>query len=425
MDRKLEKKPWFVKHRLAILSGVALLSVITYSLAMSSGGQKLRIDAERIGVSQVTYGEFKEFIPIIGIVEPEKTIYLDVVQGGRVEEIFVEDGQQIAKGELIVRLSNDSLVQSSINNESLFIENMSSLRERQFTLTTQQLNLREQLLDYNFQINQLEIDLERQEGISKHNKNLISQSQLEDNKNRLKYNKDKRDILIKRIDLEDELRETQLSQIQDSILQVDKNLDLIKQTLDSLNVRSPISGQLSTLRVELGRSILQGENIGKIDILDSFKVRAEIDQFYISKVSIGQFGEFRFDGKKHDIKISKIYPQVINDVFTVDFEFVGDSGVGIKPGQSVQINLSFGDEERVLLLSKGSYYRDTGGRWVYVLGDDGMSAYKREIRIGRQNSQNFELVEGLEVGDWIITSGYGSFNEAEKLILSKKVTEIN
>ena len=392
---------------------------------MGSGGQKLRVDADRIGVSQVTYGEFKEFIPIIGIVEPVKTVYLDVVQGGRVEEIFVEDGQQVEKGDLIVRLSNDSLVQSSINNESRFIENMNSLRERQFRLTTQQLNLREQLLDYDFQVTQIDNDLNRLEGISKANKNSVSQSELEDTKNRLEYNKSKRDILIKRIDLEDKLREPQLVQIQDSIKQVEKNLGLIKQTLDSLNVRSPITGQLSTLRAELGRSILQGENIGQIDILDSFKVRAEIDQFYISKVSVGLAGEFVFDGKKHEIRISKIYPEVVDDVFAVDFEFVGDSGVGIKPGQSLQINLGFGDQERALLLSKGSYYRDTGGRWVYVLGTDGMSAYKKEIRLGRQNSQNFELVEGLKAGDWIITSGYGSFNEADNLILSKKVSEIN
>jgi HlyD family secretion protein len=252
-------------------------------------------------------------------------------------------------------------------------------------------------------------------------KTVISEVQFELIADELAYRKSKREILHARIAQEKTLREQQLAQVDETIAQVNHNLQVLGETLENLNVRAPISGHLSTLKVELGQNIRQGDNIGQIDLLHSLKIRADVDQHYISKVALGQLGNFSFDDQRHELKIEKIYPEVSNEVFEVDMAFATDIPDGLKRGQSIQINLSLSGAVDARVLSKGSFYRTTGGRWVFRVTDDGSHAVRTDIRVGRQNPRYLELLEGLDAGDVVITSSYDAYGGVDELEFAESI----
>jgi HlyD family secretion protein len=421
MDRPIEKKRWPISRLVLIIGICAITIFLLYQVLSRSGKTRLKVDTSRMTVSQVKYGEFQEYYPFDGTVVPETSVYLDVEQGGRVEEIFVEGGQPIKKGDLILRFSNDSLQRSSIEAETRLLENLNNLKNTQITIAQTKLNRKEELLNLNYQIQDLEKKFKRYEVLRKENI-VISEEQYESVRDELKYMKDKRDLLEERIRQEDILNDNQLEQANSSIKRTNLSMDLLEKSVKSLEVRAPISGHLSSINAEIGQNIGPGQRIGQIDVLDSFKIRAGIDQYYISKVAVGTRGKFSLDGVTYEAEVKKTYPEVINNVFTVDVGFVGELPKGIKRGQVLTIELSFGEPGQSLMVTKGGFYQQTSGRWVYLISEDRKKAYRANIRLGRQNPRYVEILEGLKEGDWVITSGYDTFKEADILIFNEPLS---
>jgi HlyD family secretion protein len=368
-------------------------------------------------ISKVEYGEFLEYYPFEGTVVPVTSVYLDVETGGLVDEIFAEGGKYIEKGDLILSFSNDSLQRSFIEAETRLLNNLNSLKNTQITIAQTKLTRKEQLLNLNYEIQELEKKFERYEVLKMENI-AISEEEYELVRDQLIYMKDKRDLLQERIEQENILSDSQLEQAKSSIERTNLSLDLLEKSVKSLKVRAPISGYLSSIEAEIGQSIPSGKRIGQIDLLDNLKIRIEVDQYYISKVSVGTRGRFTLDEQTYEVEVNKIYPEVQNNVFEADTKFVGEPPEGIKRGQTLTIQLSFSEPEKSLMLAKGGFYQETGGRWVYLISEDQKTAYRADVRLGRQNPRYVEILEGLKEGDWVITSGYDTFNEVDELLFN-------
>ena len=338
-------------------------------------------------------------------------------QAAGVDEIFVEGGKYIQKGDLILRFSNATLQRTSIDSENLLLKNLDELRNTQINIAQNKLNLKDALLDLNYQILDLEKKYNRYKVLMTEN-SVISEQDFETVRDELSFRKDKRDLLKERIRQEDILGEIQLEQANKSIERLDRSLELLSKTVESLEVRAPISGYLSTIDAEIGQTIAQGQRIGQIDLLDKLKVSVRIDQYYISKVAVGTKGKFSLEGNTYEVDVTKIYPEVTDNVFVADMAFLGEPPKGIKRGQTLTIELSFSAPEKSLMVKKGGFYQQTGGRWAYLISEDRKSAYRTDIRLGRQNPRYVEILEGLKEGDWVITSGYDSYKEADSLIFT-------
>lgn len=398
--------------------GVGVLALVY--LVATSGTTRLNIESSRLSVAQVQEGEFQEYVPINGTVQPMTTVYLDLEEGGIVEKIYVEGGNPIKKGELILSFSNTAAQKQNIETETRLLENLNLLRNSKITLTQSNLMLKDQLLDLNHKIVEQEKTFKRFERLVDRPNPEISREAFETARDLLKYYKDKRALLEERIRQEKILEVQQNAQIESSIERVERNLEILAKIIDSLEVRAPIDGHLSTLSAEIGQSFQRGERIGQIDQLDSFKVRADVDQYYISKVAIGQHGTFEFDGRTHRLEIVKIYPEVTEGLFQVDMSF-DEVPSGIKRGQTLRIDLSLSEVKRTNIVAKGAFYKHTNGRWAYRVAADGRSARRTNIVVGRQNPQSVEVLEGLVPGDWILTSGYESFNNVDELTFPEAI----
>ena len=390
-----------------------------WQVLSQSGKSRLRVDPARITVSRVENGEFLEYYPSSGWVEPEISYYLDVEQGGRVDEILAEGGLFVNKGDLILRLSNVALQRQNIETEMRLMENLDRQQNTQFARTSNKLVMREALLDLEYQILDLEKRYKRYKALTEQGKNNIAREQFEAVRDELEYRKNRRDLLKERIRVEDKLSEQQLELADKSIDRVSVSLDLLNQIAASMDVRAPITGHLSSISAEIGQNILPGQRIGQIDILDKFKLRVEIDQYYLNRVDIGTRGKFELDGKTHAVTVKKVYPEVINNIFNVDMTFVDEPPPGLRRGQELTVELSFGEPSQSLMVGKGGFYQQTSGRWAYLIAADGLSAFRTDIRLGRQNPRYVEILDGLREGDWIITSGYDSFNEVDELIFNE------
>lgn len=419
MDRPIEKKKWPAKRIVPIVLSVSGLLLVAFLITGKSSGTRLAVDSERISVTQVIEGEFEEYIPITGKVQPQTSVFLDLEEGGIVEEIYIESGNAIKEGDLILSFSNTNLQKQNIDSETRILENLDRLRNSKISLTEKNLLLKDQLLDLSYQILELKKTVDRYEILYKNPNTPLERDKYETARDRLTYLTNKKILLEERIRQESILRVQQSEQVDASIIRVNKSLIVLAHIADGLNVSAPISGYLSSMSAEIGQSFQRGQRIGQIDQLDSFKVRAQIDQFYISKVDIGQSGTFSFDNEIYPLRVSKIYTEVTNDSFQVDMEFVGLRAQGIKRGQTLQIDLSLSEVKTTKLVSKGGYFRHTNGRWVYLVSPDGLSARKLSVVAGRHNPQSFEIVEGLEIGDWIVSSSYDMFGDADELEFSE------
>ncbi|MGW8368724.1 MAG: efflux RND transporter periplasmic adaptor subunit [Gammaproteobacteria bacterium] len=414
MDRVLERKRGPGTRSIVFALLIVLTLALIYLLVTRSGESRLRIDPTRMTTAEVTLGQFREYYPSDGRVEPVKTVYLDIEEGGRVEEVFVEGGQYVEAGDLILRFSNATLQRSSIDTETRLVENLNALRNTQINLATSSLLLRDQLLDVEYRIHDLEKTSERYEAV---NDLAVTREVYERALDELAYLRDKRALLIERIEREDQLAELQLAQADRSIERLNLSLELLTSVLESLDVRAPISGFLSNVNAELGQNINRGQRIGQIDILDDYKISVSIDQYYISRVEVGTRGRFDLDGATYDVVVEKLFPEVdlASNTFTVDVAFAGEVPPNLRRGQRVTVEMSFGEPEESLMVARGGFYQQTSGRWVYLISEDRKSARRVPIRLGRQNPRFVEVLEGLKPGDWIITSSYDAFNEVDEL----------
>ncbi len=412
MDRPIERKR-FPPARIALLAGAVLILAGMLFLATRSGASTLRVEPTRLTTAIVEHGEFRDYYPVDGRVEPATTVYLDVQEGGRVDEILVPGGHPIAKGELIMRLSNANLQRSAIETEARLIENLDLARNTQLARTQSSLLLKDALIDLEHQITEIENRHARYRRLEA--EGAISKEVGESTRNDLARLNGKRQLLKQRIAQEEVLGRNQITQAKESIERLTLSLELLRRIVDSLEVRAPIDGFLSSIDAEIGENIVPGRRIGQIDQLDAFKLRARIDQYYLSRVEVGTPGKIELGGKTYAVAVKRIYPEVVSDAFTVDIDFAGAPPPGLRRGQRLTIELSFGASTQSLIVERGGFVQHSGGRWVYLIAEDGRSARRAPVRFGRQNPRYLEVLEGLRPNDRIVTSSYTTFNDVDEL----------
>ncbi len=417
MDRKIKKKLWTPK-RIGMAGGGGLLVLfILYSFIFGDTSSKLNVEAEKITISEVSRGPFQEFIPVNGSVLPIETFYLDAIEGGRVERLFVDAGTFVKKGDPILRLANTNLQLDVMYREALSYEQINNAQNRRLAIEQNSISVRSQLAEVEYQVQRTKLSFDRDSVLRV--KNLISSEEFRRTKDEYEYWIGRRVLAVENFRQDSLLRVNQLTQLESSIDRLEMNLEMVKRSVDNLTLRAPISGQLTSLNAEIGQSKSSGQRLGQIDVLDNFKVRAAIDEFYIARINIGQEGEFDLAGNTFRLIIKKVYPEVRDGRFEVDMEFTGKPPQGIRRGQTLQIRLELGDLSEATLLARGGFYQRTGGQWVYILDPSGENATKRSIKLGRQNPQVFEVIEGLQPGEQVITSSYDNFGDIDKLILKK------
>lgn len=418
MDRVIAKKKWNKKRITTVAGIVALILLIAGSFFFTSGASKLNVDIERLSISEVKKGSFQENIPVNGIVLPQTTIYLDAMEGGRVEEKFVDDGTVMKKGQPILRLSNTDLQLSLVNQETSvynLLTQMQIARNAAQQNTTTKLN---QMADVEQQFK----EAERIYNLDKHlfEQKAIGSQEFKQAENNYKYLLGKVQ-LTKQILEQDSISNTQqMSQARQSFEGSQNALSVMRQKVGDLIVRAPVDGQLTSLDAEVGQNKNKGERLGQIDVLDGYKVRVDVDEHYISRIFPGLKGSFSFADGTYELEIKKVYTQVVNGRFQVDMEFVNKVPKGIRRGQSLQILLALSDERQALLLPKGGFYQQTGGNWIYKLSQDGSKAYRVNIQLGNQNTDYYEVVDGLQAGDKVVTSSYENYGDMQELILKNR-----
>ncbi len=416
MDRKIEKKI-FTPKKIALYSlGGIFVVFIVYNLIFGDSSKKLNVETERITISTVQNGPFQEFTPITGSVQPIETFQLDVSDGGRVMRKFVEEGAFLQTGDPIILLDNAQLRLSIIYNEANVFQQINNLRSTRLSFQQSKLDLQARLLAIDRDIREQKRSFETNKKLFE--KNLISENEYLDSKDQFEYLLNYKALTMETFKADSVMRGQQIQQLEKSVATLEGNLDITKQQLENLTVKAPISGQLTALNAEIGESISQGENVGQIDKVDSFKVRATIDEHWIARVSRDQFGEFTFNGKEYKLIVKTVFPQVTEGTFQVDMLFVDEVPEGIRRGQTVHIKLELGELSEAVFVDRGGFYQTTGGQWIFVVDESGEFAIKRNIRLGRQNTQSFEVLSGLKPGEKVITSSYDNYGDVEKLILN-------
>ncbi len=421
MDKAIGKKTLPVR-RWVVLGAAALFAlVVGWQVLSRTGSSRLSVDAARVTTALVRRGEFLEYYPFDGTVEPDTSVYLDVDEGGRVEEIFVEGGAHVEKGDLILRFSNATLQRNAIDTETQLLENLDIQRNTQFNRAQSALLLKETLLDLDHQSLDVQNRFRRYAALMKDGSNVISKETFETTRNELRYLRNKRSLMAERIRQEDILSRNQIAQAKESIERLNTSMELLDRIVKSLEVRAPISGYLSTIDAEVGQNIPRGQRIGQIDLLDRFKIRLRIDQFYISRVQLGTIGHLSLDGRDYEVKVRKIYPEVKDNAFEADVVFADAVPGTLKRGQTLTVELSFGSPSKSLTVAKGGFFQHTAGRWVYLVSADGRSARRVAVRLGRQNPREVEVLEGLKEGDRIVSSSYDTFNDVDELKFSASI----
>lgn len=415
MDKKIEKKRWSVQKIGLYVLGLAAAVFLFTAIYRDAGTSRLNVEQERLLTDTINHGVFKEYITLFGVVEPIKTVYLDAIESGRVEEVMLENGAMVEKGQEIMRLSNLDLQLNVLNQEAQVVNQINDIRQTSILMDQQSLNLKELALDIQFRIDLFEKRTARNSLLFQDS--IISQVDFEETQDEYEHLVRRAALLEKTIEKDSLFQIMQQNQMTTTLDLMKRNLEFAKNSLDNLTIKAPISGQVSSLDSELGQLINRGERIAQIDILDNFKIRAQIDEYYISRIFPNQKGSFVMDGRTYTLTVNKIYPEVTNGTFEVDMLFEGEQPGNIKRGQSISLKLSLSDETQATLLAKGGFYQTTGGNWVYVLDANGGVARKRDIRVGRQNPNYYEVLEGLNDGDIVIVSSYENFGDKDELVL--------
>lgn len=412
MDRKIVPQRNPLKRIALLLVGLSLLALLGYWLFAGPSGKALSVTTDRIAISTVRSGIFEDFIPIRGRVTPAKTVYLDAVEGGRVERILVEDGASLKAGDLIVELSNASLQLSVLGNEASVAEQLNNMRSIELSLEQNRLEHKRNLVDIRYQIKLLSRQVSREQELVK--TGAVSQSAFDDTHDTLDWYKSRLALTLESQQSDARMQEEQLVFLKDTTKRLEGNLAISRKNLDNMNVKAPVDGTLSGFNVEVGQSIGRGERLGQIDTPNDYKVTAFIDEFYLGRVDIGQQASY----DNYAMVVSKIYPQVQNGQFEVDFKFTQAQPADIRRGQTIQTKLTLGDASEALLIPNGAFYQDTGGNWIFVVTQDGNQAIRRTVRLGRRNSRFIEVIEGLEVGEKVVTSPYTSYQDMALLKLN-------
>jgi HlyD family secretion protein len=413
MDRPIKKKR-FTPQRIALALGIIAFLVFAVNTLLNGSQSSLNVNREKISISKVERGVFDEFIVVTGVVQPLKTYQLDAIEGGYVAQKLLDGGATVRQGDLILKLENQRLTMDFVNRETEMYRLINELENTKLRLKQDKFALRRTLSELDFQIQQAKFDHDRNSKL--YADKVISQQEWERTKITYERLSGQRDIEIENQKFQEENSLVQIKQLEGTLDRTRMNLQMMKQNLENLSVKAPVSGLLSRVDVEIGASITAGQNIGQIDDLNGFKMRVEVDEHYISRIFPGLEGSFDFNGGAIRLTVSKVYPEVRNGRFEVDmvFEKIPE---GIRRGQSVPVRLQLGKPAEATLLATGGFFSDTGGNWVYVLSSDGSKANKRNISLGRKNPQFFEVLSGLEPGEQVITSSYENFGDKDILNL--------
>ena len=420
MDIRIEKKKGlralFTKRGIPYLAGALFLLFVVW-LLVRDNSSTLRVDARTISVGTVARGEFNDYIRVTGQVQPITTVQLSPLEAGIVERLVVEEGASVRKGDVLVELSNTSLTLEILNSEAELAEKQNILRNTLISMEQQKLDLRLDKV-------QLDLDVERkrrtwQQNEELYRSNLIAREDWLQSKEDYELAERKRELNIER-QIQDSLyRTVQIEQMEDNLANMKRNMELIRQRIGNLQVKSPIDGEVGLLDVVLGQSVTSGQKIGQVNDLSDYKVEAEIDESYIDRVRAGLDATFERQDTAFTMRLRKVYPEVRNGQFRADFTFVGAHPRNIRSGLTYYLHLELGQPTDAVIIPRGSFYQSTGGAWIYVVAPEGDRAYKRPIRIGRQNPQYYEVLEGLEPGERVIVSGYENYGANDVLILNK------
>lgn len=414
MDRAIDPRPTRRKRLIALgcVGGLALLLVIVWATSFTTS--RVRVEEAKVQIGTVEKGLFREFIPVTGTVQPIQTVFLDAPEGGTVKQRFVEDGHMVKAGEAIIELSNPQLHMDAINREAQLLDQQNNLRNTRLAMDQQTTRLKDEQLNLEKDLKRLERDQRIDERLAKDS--LLAQNTFLGNTENLQYMREKRKLVAANVRSDSLFRLSQVGSITNNLALIDQNLKFLRDNLQNLVIKAPIDGQLSGLSVELGQTKQRGERIAQIDVLDGFKVRARIPEHYVSRISIGLHGTFTHAGKEHAIEIFKVYPEVSNGEFDVDLRFVEAAPAGIRRGQTFQVRLQLSEDMEAVMVPRGPFFQDTGGQWVYVIDAEG-TATKRAVKLGRQNPDMYEVLEGLQPGDRVVTSRYNAFNDADELLI--------
>jgi len=415
MDIQLEKKKGLrPKHYGYIALGLLLLFV-GWKLLFGTSISTFRTEKDRLSIAQISEGKFDDYITINGNVAPIATIYMDAYEGGRVSEKLIEEGTMVKKGDIILKLENMNLYEQILASESNLALKQNDLRSTKLTFDSRQVEGRRSLATASTDLQRLKRNFEQNEALFQDE--LISREIYLTSKENYELAQKQHDIVKLQTEQDDELRKTSLSGLDTDLSRMQQTLSMVYERLDHLNVRAPADGQLGFLDAEIGQNIAQGQRIGQVNVLTDFKIEAEIDEHYIDRVKRDLSASLERNGKEFPLRLRKVYPEVRNGRFKVDLVFTGEKPETIRAGQSYNIKLQLGASNDALLLPKGGFFQSTGGQWIFVVNTNGDEAIRRNIRVGKQNSRYYEVLEGLEQGEQVITSNYDSFGEAERIVL--------
>lgn len=415
MDIQIEKKKGLRPKHYAYIAIGLVVAFAAYKIIWSSSVSTFRTEKDKLSISAVTQGKFDDYITINGSAAPIATIYMDAYEGGRVTEKLIEEGAMVKKGDIILKLENSNLYEQILASESNLALKQNDLRSTKLTFDSRQVEGRKSLATASYELTRLKRNYEQNQELYKDG--LISKEAFLTAKENYELSLKQHNIVKIQTEQDDKMRRTSLAGLDTDLNRMQKTLSMVYERLDHLNVRAPADGQLGFLDAEIGQSINQGQRIGQINVLTDYKIEAEIDEHYIDRVKRDLNASFERNGKTYNLRLRKVYPEVRGGKFKVDLVFTAEKPENIRAGQSFNVKLQLGASSDALLVSKGSFFQSTGGQWIFVVSPNGTEALKRNIRIGKQNSKYYEVLEGLQAGEKVITSNYDTFGEAEKIVL--------
>jgi len=411
MDKRVEKKKWTQTKKLYIFGTVLFLILAFFGFKIINK-KTYKVNASKISVKKVIEGNFQDMILIDGDVEPINLVLVNTLEGGSVEDIFIEDGIAVEKGTPLLRLSNPSVTLGYMNQETAIVEQINNLRNLKLSLEKDQRVLTESLIDSENSL----ADIERNYKVDSvlYNKDIVAKNDFIDRRESYKYLKNKRNLVASNVKKSRADNKIQIQQINQSIGMMQRNLEMIHNNIDKMLVRAPVSGMLSSFDPVIGESYVRNQTVAKIDVQSGFKIKGQVDEYYLSTVKPGQLARFSFDGELVDLKVKKVLPEVVNRRFEIELIFVNTPPKGITIGQSLQVRLELSKAQKSIMIPRGSYFQSSGGQYVYVLNGKG-EATKRYIKLGSQNPSFYQVLEGLNVGDEFISSSYDDFKNYESI----------
>ncbi|MFC1494979.1 efflux RND transporter periplasmic adaptor subunit [Thermodesulfobacteriota bacterium] len=413
MDEKINNpgKKWKILS--LIIVGMIIIAAVVWSVMSLKGDRSFRVAEDTLTTARVTTGIFEDYIPIRGMIVPRNTVFLDAIEGGRVDKVYVEDGDVLKKGDLIISLSNSSLQLRVTNAEAQVAEQLNSMRSIEISLEQNRLKNARTIIDLEYRIQQLKDDLEVDKQLV--DEGFINRRDFLKKEEELTYQQKLLKLALETQKTDERMQKQQLEAQRIASERLEQNLVAARKNLEDLNIPAPISGKLSGFDSEVGQNIIPGGSIGQVNIPDQFKLQASIDEFYINRVDIGQSVNYKHNDIEYKAEVKKIYPQVNNGQFQVDIQFTEKQPPELRRGQTLQAKLTLGDESEAVLIPNGSFYQDTGGNWIFVITIDGSEAVKRNITLGRRNSSYIEVVEGLQPGEQVVISSYSGFEDIDRL----------